>query len=351
MSPCAPRTHRPASSEETSASAGSPRGAPALARGRGGGADGRDTQRPFLKIWASAGSAATRTGAGAGGRGVAPRLSDHPARHSLLPPSAGGQRVTQSPARLPSAAFLVAGASPALGLDAREQGGRGWGTPEAQVPSSGVEEPAVQTLLARAPEDLSKDLAGWRAARRRWQRQRWSPRALGAPRCLTAHSIPTIASITTRTTTQPAARTRRSGSRGPHTGDRGVRGGSLRAGDPPPQGPPGRREGFLLRRPGVGWDSGKGRLPLHVLSTALRKLPSVKMSFLGLGRSGERGTPGFTLPNNPFPPAPPTHHGALGAEESFASRGAPGWRGFQTPRRPLLRPAWPHVPLFAATSR
>lgn len=292
--------------------------------------------------------------------GVAPRPSDHPARHSLLPRSSGGQRVTKSPAWLPSAALLVAGASPALGLDARERGGCGRGTPEAQVPSSGVEQPAVQTLLARARKDFSKDLEGWRAARRRRQQQRWAPRALGAPRCLTARSIPTIASITTLKTTQPAAPTRRSGSRGPRTGDRGVRGRSLGARDPPCQGSAwdGGRAFFSGGQgAGVGGDSEKGHVRLHVLSTSLRKLPSVKTSFVGLGRSGEWGTPVFALPNSAFPPAPPTYHGALGAEEPRAPGGAPGagkaWmEGIPDAwRRPLLRPAWPDAPLFAATSR
>lgn len=157
-----------------------------------------------------------------------------PARGSLLP--LAGQGVTAS-LRSPRPAT---GASPAPGLDARGRvgvgagAGRGGGTPGAQVPRSGGEQPAAaQTPLVRTEENLRADLerAG---GRRGGGGSIGDPQAAGAPRCLTARSIPTIVSITTPTTTRRAARTRKSGSRGRRTGDRRAR--------PGPQG-----SGALLR--------------------------------------------------------------------------------------------------------
>lgn len=115
------------------------------------------------------------------------------------------------------------------------RGAGGWGgTPGAQVPRSGGEQPAAaQTPLVRTEENLRADLerAG---GRRGGGGSIGDPQAAGAPRCLTARSIPTIVSITTPTTTRRAARTRKSGSRGRRTGDRRAR--------PGPQG-----SGALLR--------------------------------------------------------------------------------------------------------
>lgn len=120
---------------------------------------------------------------------------------------------------LPSAALPATGASPAPGLDARGRVGAGGGTRGAQVPRSGGEQPAAQTPLVRTGENLRAVLerAG---GRRGGGGSTGDPQAAGAPRCLTARSIPTIVSITTPTTTRRAARTRRSGSRGQRTGDR-----------------------------------------------------------------------------------------------------------------------------------
>lgn len=81
------------------------------------------------------------------------------------PPSARSLRLPRGRAEGPPeparslGGSAVAGASPAPGLDARERGGGGRGTPEAQVPSSGGEQRALQTLRFGAREDLRADQA------------------------------------------------------------------------------------------------------------------------------------------------------------------------------------------------
>lgn len=142
----------------------------------------------------------------------------HPACGGRLPLGLPCQRVRMwrsSSAALPTLWWL--GTTPALGLDAREPGGAG-GDPR----SPGSPRPARrQTLLAR-PREVSAGLPGSRRpARRRRRRGGAAQDGTGQPRCLTAHSTPITASMTTQTTTLPAAPTRRSGSRGRRTGDPG----------------------------------------------------------------------------------------------------------------------------------
>ena len=103
----------------------------------------------------------------------------------------------------------------------RENGVGTGGDPRSPGSSSGGERPAVQTWR---PADSAVEAAAPRATR-----------------CLTARSIPIIASITTPTTTPRAARTRKSGSRGRRTGDRGVRAPS--AGHSETRNPPGTEGG------------------------------------------------------------------------------------------------------------
>lgn len=88
--------------------------------------------------------------------GGAPPVGPPSARSLRLP--RGGAEGPPEPARSLGGS-AVAGASPAPGLDARERGGGGRGTPEAQVPSSGGEQRALQTLRVGSREDLRADQA------------------------------------------------------------------------------------------------------------------------------------------------------------------------------------------------
>lgn len=162
MSPCAFRAHGPASSEETFARTGSPGRALALARGQGVGGipsgsaskSGAPRRERGDAHWGG-----TRTGAGAGGGGGVPPV--RPPRAAFPPPSVrGGQRVTKSPARLPSAALLVAGASPVLGLDTRERGGRGRGDPRSPGSQFGRRAARSADAAGPRPGGPRTDLAG-----------------------------------------------------------------------------------------------------------------------------------------------------------------------------------------------
>lgn len=138
----------------------------------------------------------------------------------LRPPSSrSGQRVTENPAWLPSAAAPWLGPPPRR--DWMQASGVGAGAGVSRSPGRQLRRGLACSAdpAGPRPKELGRT---WRAG---------GQRGGGAPRCLTARSIPTTASITTPTTTRAAAPTGRSGSRGPHTGDRGVGGGDL-----PPQG-------------------------------------------------------------------------------------------------------------------
>lgn len=123
---------------------------------------------------------------------------------------AGGQKVATPPAALPTLWWL--GTTPALGLDAREPGGAG-GDPR----SPGSPRPACRCCWnsqgklvpgprqAASAEEEEAAVPGWTST--------------GWPRCLTARSTPITASMTTPTTTLPAAPTRKNGLQGQRTGD------------------------------------------------------------------------------------------------------------------------------------
>lgn len=132
------------------------------------------------------------------------------ARSPSRPPLLAGQKVATPPAALPTLWWL--GTTPALGLDAREPGGAGGdprspGSPRPACrccwPSQGKLVPGPRQ--AASAEEEAAAVPGWTSA--------------GWPRCLTARSTPITASMTTPTTTLPAAPTRKNGLQGQRTGD------------------------------------------------------------------------------------------------------------------------------------
>lgn len=115
---------------------------------------------------------------------------------------------------------VVAGDNPRTGIGCQRTRRSRRGPQKPRLPT-----PCMQTLLVH-PRELSA-----------WLPCSWQPVAsleeveagcgaaqasTGQPRCLTAHSTPITASMTTPTTTLPAVPTRKSGSQGQRTGDPGA---------------------------------------------------------------------------------------------------------------------------------
>lgn len=243
VSPRAPRAHRPAAAESAREQGlCAELGTPGPARGARRGAPG---------------------GRGRRGR-PARRTTQRAAPSSPLPPPAAGLRVTESPAPLPSAPNQRLGPPPHRDW-MPEPGWGGRGDPSSPGSQLGQRAPRSADAagpLPRGPPHIPADL---RAGGRRGG----GDGCAGGPPppCSTARSIPTTASMTTPTNTRPAAPTRKSGSRGPRTGDRGGPAG-LRDSARPPQDLLARgRLSFLA------WGSERGHRSTQVVGEGALGLP------------------------------------------------------------------------------